>query len=128
MLATENNSLKKTTEQTRAKHAFKTANSRRGKKEYKQKVQGMAPDILNNGLLQTLAIYYTDSKEKLIVEDIQKWLFSEECNFGWGIEKKDTIIESLCECRSDVYRRAQVETLAYLIWLKRFTKANGGDQ
>lgn len=128
MSSINNQSVRKTTEQIRAKFAFDKATLKKGKKEYCQKAQGITPDILNNGLLQTFAMYNTDTNGKLIVSDVQDWLFSEICNFGWGEEKKATIIETLCGCPSEKYRRAQVETLAFITWLKRFTKANEGGE
>lgn len=126
MPETTNISKRQSTEQKRAKFAYNIAKTRMDK-DYMQKVQGMTPDILNNGLLQTLAMYNTDVRGKEIVKDIQEWLFSEDCKFTWAEEKKENLIETLCECQSEKYRCAHVETLAFVKWLKRFTKANGGD-
>ena len=115
-------------EQKRARAAWDYVQglTRADREDYSQRVNGFAPDILTNGILQTLATYKRSGTvgELKLVDHIEKWLFSssEDAGIDWGTFRAGTIIETLAKCDSDVYRRAQIEALAFIVWLKRFAK------
>jgi CRISPR-associated protein Cmr5 len=90
---------------------------------------------LTNGLGQTLAFlcskgkkegrFKADSEHAALYRHISKWVAKE---MDWG---GDDLLTRLIDedTGSDDYRRATTETLAYLVWLKRFAEAElkGGE-
>lgn len=79
--------------------------------------------ILTNGLGQTFAFLCTkDEAEKTLYRHLEEWLRTR-------LEITDTPFDArewIGTTDSATYRRAMVETLAYLTWLKRFAEAEFG--
>jgi CRISPR-associated protein Cmr5 len=102
---------------------------------YKSLARSLPADVLTNGLGQTLAFlcskgkkegrFKADSEHAALYRHISKWVAKE---MDWG---GDDLLTRLIDedTGSDDYRRATTETLAYLVWLKRFAEAElkGGE-
>lgn len=134
-------SKRQTTEQRRAAKAWqeveqagKTLKQKQG--EYKSLVRSIVADILNHGLGQVLAFLrakgYENGREKqndphaLLYKHLNDWVCNE---MGWN---NADLLRKLTkeEATTAHYRRATVEAMAYLEWLKRFAEAEleGGAQ
>jgi CRISPR type III-B/RAMP module-associated protein Cmr5 len=117
--------MRQSFEQERAKKAWELVGQLRNdqREDYANRAQAIGPDILTNGLLQTLAVYKSGTKEEpRLVDHLQAWMHSTECSFPWGNLNQQQLIERLCRCDSATYRAAEVEALAFIVWLKRFSK------
>lgn len=117
--------MRQSSEQMRAKKAWELIMtvSADALEDYAKRAQAIGPDILANGLLQTLAVYSSGKdQEKTLVKHIEQWLHSPECGFAWGDLSQPQIIERLSKCDSSIYRAAEVEALAFVVWLKRLAK------
>jgi CRISPR-associated protein Cmr5 len=132
-------SPQQTVEQRRAADAWvRISSDVKGKKfegEYKSLARSLPADILTNGLGQTLAFlcskgkkdsrFKDDSEHATLYQHVSAWVVRE---MEWG---SDDLLDRLIDenTGSDDYRRATVETLAYLVWLKRFAEAElkGGE-
>lgn len=103
--------------------------------EYKSLARSAPADILTSGLGQMLAFLCAKGKERgnfkknsghaALYQHVSAWVSQE---MGWGdSDLLDQLIDE--QTNSDDYRRATVETLAYLVWLKRFAEAElkGGE-
>lgn len=95
------------------------------KKKYAGWVRSAPADMMTNGLGQTLAFMLAKggpSKNKppaLLYQHLSDWVTSQ---MDWsGQDLLPKLIEP--NSKSDVYRRATTEALAYLVWLKRFAEA-----
>jgi CRISPR-associated protein Cmr5 len=90
--------------------------------EYLALVRSAPADVLTSGLGQTLAFLKAKGKceHENLSNHLSRWVCPE---MGWT--KNDDLLHKLTErgAGSDVYRRAMAETLAYLVWLKRFAEA-----
>jgi CRISPR-associated protein Cmr5 len=96
-------------------------------KEYNSWVKKVPVLVLTNGLGQTLAFLHSksDREKQLLYQHISMWLKSPQSQLVWsgtGLQK-DNIIDRLIHESSSTYRRATVEALAFLNWLKRFADA-----
>jgi len=125
-------------EQKRASQAFeevswvKVQRDKEWAKSYRSLVEGLPPMILSNGLGQSLAYLLGraegDQKrpESYICSRLEKWVMGEVRGLsGQGL------LQALMEADIATYRRAQLEALAYLQWVKRFAQAmlpKGEDQ
>jgi CRISPR-associated protein Cmr5 len=93
-------------------------------KDYKNLAKSAPADIQTNGLGQTVAFWRAKGKGEhaKLYEHLSKWL-SEPNKNGMtnGTELQKWIIAA--DTSSADYRRATVEALAYLSWLKRFSEA-----
>ncbi|HDQ72521.1 MAG TPA: type III-B CRISPR module-associated protein Cmr5 [Chloroflexi bacterium] len=95
------------------------------KKKYAGWVRSAPADVMTNGLGQTLAFMLAKGKGKdteapsLLYRHLSEWVCPK---MEWG---QASLLEKLIEpdSKSDVYRRAMTEALAYLVWLKRFAEA-----
>jgi len=129
-------SPQQTVEQRRAADAWtRVSDDVKGEKfegEYKSLARSLPADVLTNGLGQTLAFLCSkgkkdgrlkgDSEHAALYQHISEWVLKEmdgdsDDLLGWLIDE---------DTGSDDYRRATVETLAYLVWLKRFAEAELG--
>jgi CRISPR-associated protein Cmr5 len=121
-------SPQQTIEQKRARAAWDNVlavKEQNYKGEYRSLVRSAPADVLTNGLGQTLA--FLKAKGKGEHRDLLKHLSQWVCpQMGWA--QDDDLLDKLTEpaASSDVYRRATAETLAYLVWLKRFAEAELG--
>jgi CRISPR-associated protein Cmr5 len=105
-----------TVEQERAKLAYDMALP---SKEYRAGVRQLAPMIVNNGLLQTLAYFRVKRTDvyNSVMEYLDKWLNDH------GLEPGKEFIQRVAELTMADYRAATAEALAFAIWLKRFAEA-----
>lgn len=119
----------KTIEQERAHFAYEKIEEinrlqENKKKEYKQLVRGLASMILQNGLGQALAFLKAKGKKSkedrhnILYDHINLWLkkyFKKGNNFD--------ILKAIREETSSSYRLYTKETLAFMVWLKKFAEA-----
>lgn len=126
-------SKRQNTEQRRAAKAWQDVEQAKMLKqkqgEYKSMARGIVTDILNHGLGQVLAFLrakgYENGRAKqddhhaLLYKHLNDWVCGE---MGWD---NADLLKKLTEggATSAHYRRATVETMAYLEWLKRFAEA-----
>ncbi len=81
--------------------------------------------ILTNGLGQTLAFYISKGKNKeysLLYSHLNEWL-SDNVIWTENQDIDDTLIERVIHEKSQAYRMATEEALAFLAWVKRFATA-----
>lgn len=112
----------KTIEQKRAEFAYnkiiEVKNT--GNKDYKSLARGFSSMILQNGLGQALAFLKAKKKEHhlAIYNHINLWL--KEC---FGKSNNFDILAAIRNETSSEYRLYTKETLAFLIWLRKFAEA-----
>lgn len=118
-----------TVEQLRAKHALAAINLLKSREHYKyvSYVKALPAAILMNGLGQALATELSAAKgksadaHKLLYDHVHAWLCSDCPDSpyrGCG-----DLIEAIVDNDEDKYLLAQIEALAYLVWLKKFAVA-----
>ena len=79
---------------------------------------------MTNGLGQTLAFMLAkgganrDKPPALLYRHVSEWVTTQFADWHGA-----DLLLKLTESSSEVYRRATTETLAYLVWLKRFAEA-----
>lgn len=132
-------SRQQTLEQQRAAYAWKCiqkiktdvfSNDPNKQKEYGSLAKSAPADIQTNGLGQTLAFWRAKSSKegKLdsktahfhLLQHVTGWL-NEPDSLNLGIkELVKWVVES---AKTTDYRRATTETIAFLVWLKRFAEA-----
>ena len=120
-------------EQERAKMAWELANAVPNHliDNYASVVKSAPVMILTNGLGQALAFIISKSKSKeyrLLYDHLNKWLSG---NVVWTQSEdiSNDLIERVIHEKSQGYRMATEEALAFLAWVKRFATAleKGGD-
>lgn len=118
----------KTLEQQRAKFAYdkiKEVVNISNSKDYKSLVRSFSSMILQNGLGQALAFLKAKGKEhhNKLYEHINLWLKQKlapnDNNFD--------ILNKIINEDSTKYRLYTKETLAFLVWLKKFAEAELSD-
>lgn len=116
-------STRQTQEQERAAQAWKDVRDDvKGKKgfasEYKALVASAPADIQTNGLGQTLAFWLSKGKSehKTLYKHVSDWVTPK-------MGDSDDLLRWITQTESTPYRRATVESLAFLGWLKRFAQA-----
>lgn len=122
----------RTTEQKRAERALARVSAVKNdakKGEYLTLAKRAPANIQTNGLGQTLAFWRSKGKGKrqdmaeTIYQDVSKWVCLQ---MGWG--ENEDLLTKITICTTADYRRATVETMAFLNWLKRFAEAELGDE
>lgn len=120
-------------EQERAKMAWELASAVPNHliDDYASIVKSAPVMILTNGLGQALAFIISKSKSKeysLLYDHLNKWLAG---NVVWTQNEdiSNDLIERVIHEKSQGYRMATEEALAFLAWIKRFATAlaKGGD-
>jgi len=128
-------SKRQTIEQKRAAYAWKCVEgankqSDNFRKRYGTLARNMASLIQVNGLGQTLAFVYSKAKlaskkrsdkeraNEQIFYDLSKWV---KQSLGKEEEKGD-LLQIITNESSAFYRRATVEALGLIIWLRRFAE------
>jgi len=93
------------------------------KKKYAALVRGFPMLIRTDGLAPALTFLDIkgDAHGLLLLEQISRWVL-----IGVGMEGSD-LLEKLSNFNSTEYRAAVLEAIAYTVWLKRFTEAQGWD-
>lgn len=124
-------SRQQTLEQQRATKAWELVSQvKENAKEYNSWVKKVPVLILMNGLGQTLAFLKSKSnhEKELLYDHLSAWLMTQ---MSWSpqAQQKNDLLERLIHESSANYRRATIEALAFLNWLKRFadTLLEGGD-
>lgn len=132
-------SLRRSLEQQRAKAAWEAVAQvrKRGAAgkfagEYTGLARSAPTDIQTNGLGQTLAFLRAkgfehgrrnpDSAHAQLLDDISGWLRGHLKLDG----NRDVVEWIVMAAETGAYRRATVETLAFLAWLRRFAEAELG--
>jgi CRISPR-associated protein Cmr5 len=124
-------SRQQTLEQQRATKAWELVTQvKENSQGYNSWVKKVPVLILTNGLGQTLAFLKSksDHEKELLYEHLSVWLMVQ---MSWSpqSQQKTDLLERLIHESSANYRRATIEALAFLNWLKRFAGAllEGGD-
>jgi CRISPR-associated protein Cmr5 len=123
-------SRQQTLDQRRAKRAWEDVQEAKVRSsDFKKKYGGLARRVpmlvLTNGLGQTLAFLQSKRKKAqngehtLLYRQLSVWTMGE---IAVDSEEKD-LLSWILQTDSAAYRRATVEALAYLGWLKRFAEA-----
>ncbi|MCS7177919.1 MAG: type III-B CRISPR module-associated protein Cmr5 [Anaerolineae bacterium] len=116
-------SVRRTMEQERAERAWQAVREvqKEKQKEYLALARSAPADIQNSGLAQTLAFWRAkgDIHHKALYKHVSEWVME---RLGAG---KGDLLTWITDARtsSDQYRRATVEALAFLVWIKRFAEA-----
>jgi len=124
----------RTVEQKRAERALARVQAVKNdtgikKSEYVTLAKRAPANIQTNGLGQTLAFWRSKGKGKrqdaaeTIYQDVSKWVCKQ---MAWG--ENEDLLTKITMCNTPDYRRATVETMAFLNWLKRFAEAELGDE
>jgi CRISPR-associated protein Cmr5 len=122
-------SQQQTIEQQRAAKAWELVNRVKQKapkdqKDYDSWVKKVPVLIFTNGLGQTAAFLKSkkDEEKQLLYAHLSEWLTSQ---VAWSpqAQQRADLIDRLIHESSQNYRRATVEALAFLNWLKRFADA-----
>lgn len=90
-------------------------------KELKSAAESFPSLILMNGLGQAAAFYKEKQigEHKVLYQLLSKWL----CHAGCPYAGKEDLMTAITQSDQRVYRAAQSEALAFLIWVKKFAKA-----
>ncbi|MFZ1466276.1 MAG: type III-B CRISPR module-associated protein Cmr5 [Anaerolineae bacterium] len=125
-------------EQRRANYAWQRIDEVKKKgfaKKYGQLARGAPADVQTNGLGQTLAFWRANgfkagkaqqNEHAQLLQDVSRWVMEER--FHWSHEKGLLGWITGDNATTDGYRQATVETLALLVWLKRFAEAELGEE
>jgi CRISPR-associated protein Cmr5 len=125
-------SLPKTLEQQRATRAWEcvdevTSKSQDFKKKYGSLARKVPTLILTNGLGQTLAFLKAKGKNDpadehtVLFRHLSRWVLSQVAPSSPATN--GDLLQWVLQNDSASYRRATVEALAFLTWLKRFAEA-----
>lgn len=118
---------KQTLEQRRAHHAWKTISEMKSNKKdcgnFTSYVDALPAAILMNGLGQALATELAgkDSGHKILYNALKNWLCGGDKSSPYS--KEIDLIEAIIQGDQKQYIQAQPEALAYLVWLKKFSRA-----
>jgi CRISPR-associated protein Cmr5 len=126
-------SRQRSLEQQRAGRAWecvKQVKDRQYAGAYRSLARGATADLQANGLGQTLAFWRAkgyengrrkrDSEHAVLLEHVSDWLRKEVPE----ISGSDNVVEWIAtKATTNDYRRATVEAIAFLNWVKRFAEA-----
>jgi CRISPR-associated protein Cmr5 len=134
-------SLQRTLEQERAQQAWACVQEVTNKpQEFKKKYGSLARKVpmlvLTNGLGQTLAFLLAKAKRHepeqkrsveakahdLLLVHLSNWVLSQVAS-STPASNGDLLLQWVLQNDSAAYRRATIESLAFLTWLKRFAEA-----
>ncbi len=115
----------KTMEQRRARAAWDAVDGvvgRDWRREYYTLAAGAPADVQTNGLGQTLAFWFAKSgkepSHQRLLQHVSAWVLGQ-----MGAPAGADPLQWIGQITSDEYRRATMEALAYLVWIKRFAEA-----
>jgi len=119
-----------TLEQQRAAHALEQILELKQKGaygNYVSYVKALPATILANGLGQALATLKAQGQDghDLLFAQISCWLCQDDVHAPY--RNAQDVLQALVDADQQTYRRAQVEALAYLTWLKKFAVAYLGE-
>ena len=122
-------STRQTQEQERAAQAWKDVRDDvKGKgfaSEYKALAASAPADIQTNGLGQTLAFWHSKGWDKGRPKNNEHTVLYNHVS-AWVTQRMGAsgdLLRWITQTESTLYRRATVEALAFLGWLKRFAQA-----
>jgi len=126
-------SLQRTLEQERAQQAWACVQEVTNKpQEFKKKYGSLARKVpmlvLTNGLGQTLAFLKAKGKNNpadehtVLFRHLSSWVLSQVAS-STTASNGDLLLQWVLQNDSAAYRRATMEALAFLAWLKRFAEA-----
>lgn len=121
-----------TIEQDRAQHALRQIKSLESQSEpwqgrYKTYVKGLPATIVSNGLGQALATLLAASKgdptdpHYVLYQHLERWLCRQHHLAPYPGAKN--AMDAITTGDASLYRIAQMEAMAYLVWLKKFAVA-----
>lgn len=125
----------KTTEQQRAAHALQRVTQLKEKSEafrksYRAYVDRLSPSIVMNGLGQALASERAaagpspDKDDKKAHQELYRSLHTWLCRQDGGVfPGAHDLLQALMSHDESFYLRAQAEALAWLLWHKKFCRA-----
>ncbi|MGQ9556096.1 MAG: type III-B CRISPR module-associated protein Cmr5 [Anaerolineae bacterium] len=123
-------SQQRTLEQKRAAEAWARVDEVKGQGyegKYSSLARSAAADIQANGLGQTLAFWKAKKGDEhlALYSAVDAWVRGQIKSGG----ANDLLTWIMQEASTDEYRRATVEAIAFLVWVKRFAEAElkGGD-
>lgn len=121
--------MKQTTEQYRAKAAWKQVDSIVVNDEFLSAANGAASMIQASGMGQAVAFWLAKGKKQKqyeqLVELLAQWLCKQTGSTTADDRKKGPdLMKHITEIDSTEYRHLTTEAIAYLGWIKRFAKAN----
>jgi CRISPR-associated protein Cmr5 len=109
-----------------AKDALKRLQNSKGAEDFRGKYGTLArkaPALITSmGLGQTLAFLRAKGKKddwnehSILYQHITNWVVTQ-------IGKSGDLLDIVCQESSEVYRQATAETIALLVWIKRFAEA-----
>lgn len=115
--------MAKTIDISRAEYAYKKVSEvikEDEKKKYLSLVRSFPILIHNNGYATATALLYSkkegNKEYKLLYEHISNWLLKP------NIKGKEDLMELIIKKSNEDYKRLSNETMALLIWLKRFAE------
>ena len=111
-----------TFEQKRASHALKEIKYLNVRKDshFVSYVSALPASIVMNGFGQAMAFELSSGNEhKILYSIMEKWL----CNDSGVFTNEKDLMKAITENGQREYIRAQAEALAYLDWLKKFSRA-----
>ncbi|MEI6396254.1 MAG: type III-B CRISPR module-associated protein Cmr5 [Verrucomicrobiota bacterium] len=112
-------------EQIRAKHALDRAADVKKQNSEGDCLSGYPSLVINNGLLATLAFSLDKEKQHARVANAVAYHLHKlgtVSQTGNGAPSASTLRDALTKADSQTLRRATVEVLAFLAYLKRFAK------
>lgn len=117
----------KSKEQERAKKAWDLVSTVQASviDDYASLAKSAPVMILMNGLGQTLAFFISNkskTKYKLLYDHLNQWL-SDNVTWSANEDIDNSLIERVIHEKSQGYRMATEEALAFLSWVKRFATA-----
>ncbi len=114
-------SRQRSLEQQRAAAAWECVRSvTEARKEYLSLARGAPADVQANGLGQTLAFWRAKGgrEHRAVYDSVSRWV-RKQLQLG----ESDVLEWITNQATTDEYRRATVEAMAFLAWLKRFAEA-----
>lgn len=124
-----------TLEQQRAAAAHQAvqAAKQNDAKRYNTLINGLPAMIMTNGLGQTLAFLAAKAKgegnkpEALLARQLGEWILPQVDPDHAPAKTPDALLQWVLKTDSVAYRHASVEALAWLVWLRRFGRAEFGE-
>lgn len=107
-----------TLQQERAARAWEDVRSTHGNAEYRSLVRGFAAMIQRDGLGASL-VFLKAKRHDSLLKHLSEWVMGK---LKW---QGNDLLQALLTRSTHDYRRATAETIAYLLWLKRFAEAEG---
>ncbi len=113
----------------RAEHALRVIEALKGQKigHYVSYVSALPANILQNGLGQSLATLLsaakgkTDDPHRKLYDQMQSWLCRQADDAPYA--GRSNLLDAIVQGGEPAYLYAHAETLAYLVWLKKFAVA-----